>query len=109
LSGAGFLPDLKGAGVEAKIDKKVTEARASGAVDLAPINLSIQDLKQALSKQEEFNKTLSASVDTLLETANPNATKVPEGERTAYPPSTYFSTRNLGGVCTYVDISSGRM
>ena len=41
LSGAGYLADFKGVGIEARIDKKVVDTKTSVNEALGPINLSV--------------------------------------------------------------------
>jgi hypothetical protein len=66
LAGAGFLPSIKGGGVEAIIDKKVSDTKGNITQALAPINLKSQNLKDRLDGQPNFNKMISDRVDTLL-------------------------------------------
>src|SRR4051794_8897132 len=66
LAGAGFLPSIKGGGVEAIIDKKVSDTKGNITQALAPINLKLQISKDGLDGQPNFNKMISDRVDTLL-------------------------------------------
>jgi hypothetical protein len=65
VAGAGYLPDFKGAGIEAKIDKKVFDAKGDIAAAIAPINLTVGQLKTELAQVEQSSKTLSDRVNTL--------------------------------------------
>src|SRR3954451_427010 len=56
LAGAGFLPSIKGGGVEAIIDKKVSDTKGNITQSLAPINLKLQISKEGLDGQPNFNK-----------------------------------------------------
>jgi len=57
--------DLSFLGVGAKVTKQVTEDQTAVVDALAPIQLSIQKLQDALANQEKFNKTITTSLNKL--------------------------------------------
>jgi hypothetical protein len=73
----------QGRGIEATIDKKVGDAKIDINQALAPINLAVQDLKNGLAKQAEFNKAISDQMDALTKAANRPAVLTPPPNITA--------------------------
>ena len=52
-------------GVEATIEGQVSDAATNVVAQIAPLQLSVQKLQDALDKQEAFNKTVTARLDKL--------------------------------------------
>ena len=92
LAGAGFLASIEApGGVKAsvqQVEQKVNDATQGISQALAPINLGLQNLKDALAQQDQFNKKVSDRIDSLSNSLAPTTPKLSQPDLYATSAST---------------------